>query len=92
MDSGLILMILKHNIGIKTVLEDEYLITLIYTSIQCIKDYGIKSIGIGTADMELIASYATWKYNQRKKGEAMPRALEYDLHNRLLKECGKNGS
>ena len=92
LNTDTLMLLTKHGIGIFSNREDQYLQALINTAMQEIEDTGIVIDGEDTSDLSLVATYATWLYAQRKNGAAMPRFLQYRLHNRLLKECGKNGS
>lgn len=40
------------------------------------------------ADLYLLSSYAAWLYRRRDSGGGMPRSLEYELRNRIVRTAG----
>ena len=90
-----LLVMLEHNLELITDYMDAdskqaketELTQYILTSCSFIEREGITLNYSDTSDCMLVTMYSSWLYDKRKDGVAvMPRALRYNLNNRLLHE------
>lgn len=86
------LKILKMDLQIMTPKLDEYLTFLLSTAADFIAREGIALGSESDADAMLEIMYAAWLYRKRKTGEPMPRALRYNLNNRLFSQKMRGGA
>lgn len=72
---------------------DDFLVHLIGVAIEKIGEYGIQLDDENMGDTGIIVMYAAWLYRKRKAStpeeSAMPRMLQFAMHNRLMAQKGK---
>lgn len=86
-----ILSLLKLRLGIKTDKRDEALKAVIDSIISEFED--IKGINLDLSKMHeimLIVDLADWRYSNRGETGAMPRHLQFRLHNLEISKVGKS--
>ncbi len=76
------LALLKANVGITSNARDEYLNGILSSVVSELADKGVRESS-PVVDM-LIVDYAAWRFRNRSEG-AMPRNLQYRLHNLQVK-------
>lgn len=82
-----VLVLLKIDLQISASAYDDYLASLIDASAEYIKTEGITLNLDRSGDVDLLRMYAAYLYRQRSEPDMqMPRALRYNLNNRLLSE------
>lgn len=85
MDTATILDLVKARIGISTDVRDAYLEAIISGVLDELeKEKNIKLNEDDNHQLMFVVNYATWKYDNRDSGDAMPRHLQWDLHNLYL--------
>lgn len=85
MDELQILALVKARLGIMTAARDEYLAAIISSVVRELEDE--KGIKLDTGDMNhimFVVDYATWRYQSRDESGAMPRHLQFRLHNLMV--------
>ena len=82
------LTMLKTDLGIMTTTAyDTRLTQLLTASQQYIINEGASTLDASNIeDMQLIVMYAAWLWRGRDEMPAMPRSLQYALHNRVFGE------
>lgn len=85
MDVDSILALVKYRLGISTVVRDEYLTAIINGLISELEgEQGITLNGADASQLMFIVDYATWRYQARDSTEALPRHLQFRLHNLII--------
>lgn len=82
------LTMLKTDLGIRTsTAYDERLVQLITAAMRFIKEEGASDLDASDPlDMQLIVMYAAWLWRKRDDMPGMPRALRWNLNNRIMAE------
>lgn len=92
MDEGQILTLVKARLGITTAVRDTYLAAIISGVIdEMEKEKGIKLNANDAHHLMFVVDYATWRYQSRDESGAMPRHLQYRLHNLIISAGGGSG-
>lgn len=92
MDEGQILTLVKARLGITTEVRDTYLAAIISGVIdEMEKEKGIKLNANDAHHLMFVVDYATWRYQSRDESGAMPRHLQYRLHNLIISAGGGVG-
>lgn len=88
MDTSQIVNLVKSSIGIKHTLRDEYLTAIVEGVINELEtEKGLVLDGANPYHLMFCVDYAEFRYKKPKEG-AMPRDLQYRLHNLILKSGG----
>lgn len=92
MDEGQILTLVKARLGVTTAVRDTYLAAIISGVIdEMEKEKGIKLNANDAHHLMFVVDYATWRYQSRDESGAMPRHLQYRLHNLIISAGGGVG-
>ena len=88
-DKDQLLLLLKARLGISTNVRDVYLTAIIESIIEELTDEkGITLEEENVNHLMLIVDYASWRYKSRDESGAMPRYLQYRLHNLMIHNGG----
>ena len=89
MDITNVLQLVKARIGITTAVRDSYLTAIIEGIIKELTDEkGLVLDGANPYHLMFVVDYATWRYQNRDSMEAMPRHLQFRLHNLMIHAGG----
>ena len=89
MDASTVVALVKERLGIKTNVRDTYLTAIVDGVIKELKDEkGLALDGANPYHLMFVVDYATWRYQNRDTMEAMPRHLQYRLHNMIIHAGG----
>ena len=92
MDVAQVLELVKARLGITTEVRDVYLTTIIEGIIKELTDEkGLVLDGTNPYHLMFVVDYATWRYQSRDESGAMPRHLQYRLHNLIIHAGGDSG-
>lgn len=93
MDSRVILELVKAKLGISTTVRDTYLQAIINGVVKEIEDeQGLVLDDANPYHLIFIVDYATWRYESKDKDGAMPRHLQFRLHNLVIHQKAKGGT
>ncbi len=85
MDTTLILGLVKAKLGISTTVRDTYLQAIINGVVKELEDeQGLVLDSANSYHLLFIVDYATWRYESKNKDGAIPRHLQYRLHNLII--------
>lgn len=85
MDVTLTTSLVKERLGIRTNVRDTYLTAIVESVIKELEDEkGLVLDGANPYHLMFIVDYATWRYQGRDSTEAMPRHLQFRLHNLII--------
>jgi hypothetical protein len=85
----MILELVKERIGIRSSVRDVYLTAIIEGVIGELKDEkGIAIDEDNSYHLLFIVDYVTWRYQNRDSEGAMPRHLQFRLHNLIIHAGG----
>ncbi len=88
-DKSLALELVKQRICISTTVRDTYLAAIIDSVVAELEDEkGIALSGDNSNHLLFVCDYATWRYQSRDESGAMPRHLQFRMHNLLLHNGG----
>lgn len=91
MDEDLILSLVKERLGIRTAVRDGYLAAIVRGIIRELEDEkGIKLDADNANHLMFCVDLATWRYQSRDSVGAMPRHLQFRLHNLIIHNGGGN--
>lgn len=89
MDTLVILQLVKERLGIRTTVRDTYLTAIIEGVVKELEDEkGLTLDGANSYHLLFIVDYSTWRYQSRDSSEAMPRHLQFRLHNLVIHTGG----
>jgi len=89
MDITNVLQLVKARIGITTAVRDSYLTAIIEGLIKELTDEkGMVLDGDNPYHLMFVVDFATWRYQNRDTMEAMPRHLQFRLHNLIIHAGG----
>ena len=89
MDTATIISLVKARLGITTVVRDVYLTAIIEGIIKELTDEeGLVLDGTNPYHLMFVVDFATWRYQNRDTMEAMPRHLQFRLHNMMIHAGG----
>jgi len=92
MDVAQVLELVKARLGITTVVRDVYLTTIIEGIIKELTDEkGLALDGANPYHLMFVVDFATWRYQSRDESGAMPRHLQFRLHNLMIHAGGDSG-
>lgn len=85
MDVERVLELVKARIGLTSTVRDEYLRAIVQGVISELEDEkGLSLDGDSPYHLMFVVDYATWRYMSRDSTGAMPRHLQYRLHNLIV--------
>jgi len=85
MDANQILALVKARIGLMGTVRDTYLKAIIEGVINELEDEkGLSLDGDSPYHVMFVVDFATWRYQNRDSTGAMPRHLQYRLHNLMI--------
>lgn len=85
MDTNTILQLVKERLGIRTNVRDTYLAAIVEGVVKEIEDEkGLVLDGTNPYHLMFVVDYATWRYQSRDSDGAMPRHLQFRLHNLII--------
>ncbi|WP_031517612.1 hypothetical protein [Desulfofalx alkaliphila] len=89
MDITLATNLVKERLGIRTNVRDTYLTTITESVIKELEDEkGLVLDGANPYHLMFVVDYATWRYQSRDSDKAMPRHLQFRLHNLIIHTGG----
>lgn len=84
-DIATALQLVKARLGISTDVRDAYLTSIIQSVVEELEEQqGIKIDNENIIHTMFIVDYATWRYQSRDSSGAMPRHLQWRLHNLII--------
>lgn len=89
MDTATILELMKARLGISTSVRDTYLVSIVESILTELEDE--RGIVLEPDNMNhtmFVADYATWRYQSRDSSGALPRHLQWRLHNIYIHNGG----
>lgn len=86
MDSGVILEMLKIDLGMVTTAYDARLVAIMEAAKKAIEVEGIVLDPERFDDAQLIIMYSAWLWRRRDSMDAMPKMLRWALNNRLFSQ------
>ena len=85
MDVEQTLALVKERLGIRSTVRDTYLKAIVQSVIKELEDEkGLALDGTNHYHLLFVCDYATWRYQSRDEVGAIPRHLQYRLHNFML--------
>ena len=85
MDTAQILALVKERMAIRTTVRDTYLTAIVQGIVTELEDEkGLVLDGANPYHLMFCVDYATWRYQSRDESGAMPRHLQYRLHNLMI--------
>jgi hypothetical protein len=89
MNASTVVALVKERLGIKTDVRDIYLTSIIDGVIAELEDEkGLALDGANPYHLMFVVDYATWRYQSRDESGAMPRHLQFRLHNLMIHTGG----
>jgi len=89
MDTAMVVSLVKERLGIKTEVRDTYLTAIVNGLITELNDEkGLVLDGANPYHLMFVVDYATWRYQNRDSDGAMPRHLQFRLHNLIIHAGG----
>jgi hypothetical protein len=89
MDASTMVALVKERLGIKTAVRDTYLTAIIEGTIKELEDEkGLVLDGTNPYHLMFVVDFATWRYQSRDESGAMPRHLQFRLHNLMIHAGG----
>lgn len=89
MDIATIMSLVKERLGIKTTVRDTYLTAIVDGVVKELEDEkGLVLDGANPYHLMFVVDYATWRYQSRDESGAMPRHLQFRLHNLMIHAGG----
>jgi len=90
MDTATVLAWVKDRLGIRTTVRDTYLTAIVDGVIRELEDEkGVALDGDNPAHLMFCVDYATWRYQSRDSTGALPRHLQFRLHNLIIHSGGE---
>jgi hypothetical protein len=89
MDTATVLSLVKARLGISSEVRDTYLTAIIDGIVKELTDEkGLSLDGDNPYHLMFVVDFATWRYQNRDTMEAMPRHLQFRLHNLMIHAGG----
>ncbi len=89
MDVNTVLGLVKARIGLTTEVRDTYLTAIIEGIIKELTDEkGLVLDGTNPYHLMFVVDFATWRYQNRDEPGALPRHLQFRLHNLIIHHGG----
>jgi len=86
---GTAISLVKERLGIRTNVRDSYITAIVDGVIKELEDEkGLALDGANPYHLMFVVDYATWRYQSRDSDGAMPRHLQYRLHNLMIHAGG----
>jgi len=81
--------LIKARLGITSSVRDTYLTAIVNGVVKELEDEkGLVLDGANPYHLMFVVDYATWRYQNRDTMEAMPRHLQFRLHNLIIHARG----
>lgn len=91
MDKTIILQIVKNRLGISTSIRDTYITAIIDGVVKELEDEkGLVLDETNPYHLIFVVDYVTWRYQSRDSDGAMPRHLQFRLHNLMIHTGGES--
>lgn len=90
MNTATVLGLVKARMGISSDIRDSYLLSIIESVIDELESE--KGLVLREDDMiqqMFIVDYATWRYQSRDESGALPRHLQFRMHNLIINNKGE---
>ncbi len=85
MNTETVLQLVKARLGITTNVRDSYIEAIVQGVIKELEDVqGLVLDGANPYHLMFVVDYATWRYQNRDSEGAMPRHLQFRLHNLMI--------
>ncbi len=85
MDASTMVALVKERLGIKSSARDTYLTAIVDGVLEELEDEkGLVLDGTNPYHLMFVVDFATWRYQNRDTMEAMPRHLQFRLHNLMI--------
>ena len=85
MDTTTVLELVKARLGLTSEIRDTYLAAIIDGIIrELTEEKGLVLDGTNPYHLMFVVDFATWRYQNRDTTEAMPRHLQFRLHNLMI--------
>jgi len=92
MDTTMIVSLVKERLGIKSTVRDTYLAAIVDGILTELADEkGLALDGANPYHLMFVVDFATWRYQSRDESGAMPRHLQFRLHNLIIHTGGGAG-
>lgn len=89
MDVVTVLNLVKARIGLTSQVRDTYLAAIIEGVIAELEgEKGLVLDGASPYHLMFVVDFATWRYQSRDESGAMPRHLQFRLHNLMIHNAG----
>jgi hypothetical protein len=89
MDISTVLELVKARQGLTSPVRDTYLASIIEGVVTELKEEkGLVLDGANPYHLMFVVDYSTWRYQNRDSSGAMPRHLQFRLHNLMLHNAG----
>ncbi len=89
MDVSIILGLVKAKLGLSGNVRNSYITVIIEGVIEELEDEkGLALDGTSSHHLIFVVDYVTWRYQSRDSNGAMPRHLQYRLHNLMIHNGG----
>ena len=89
MDTATVVALVKESLGIRTTVRDTYIAAIVDGVVKELEEE--KGLVLDSANpyhLMFVVDYATWRYQSRDSDGAMPRHLQYRLHNLMIHAGG----
>lgn len=85
MDTATAVSLVKDRLGIRTAVRDTYLTAIVNGVIKELEgEKGVVLDAANASHLLFVCDYATWRYLSRDQSGAMPRDIQFRLHNLML--------
>jgi hypothetical protein len=92
MNASTVVALVKERLGIKTDVRDTYLTAIVDGVVKELEEEkGLALDGANPYHLMFVVDYATWRYQSRDESGAMPRHLQFRLHNLMIHTGGGAG-
>ena len=89
METTTVVTLVKERLGIKSNVRDTYLTAIVDGVIKELEDEkGLALDGANPYHLMFVVDFATWRYQSRDESGAMPRHLQFRLHNMIIHAGG----
>lgn len=89
METTTVVTLVKERLGIKSNVRDTYLTAIVDGVIKELEDEkGLALDGANPYHLMFVVDFATWRYQSRDESGAMPRHLQFRLHNLMIHAGG----
>lgn len=89
MDITTAVELVKERLGIRSTVRDTYLTAIVEGVIQELTDEkGVTLVEGNASHLMFVCDYATWRYQSRDSAGAIPRHLQFRMHNLIIHSGG----